>query len=420
MKIIKLWNICLIILLGLTIKLFAGNIGGVNQVYGIYSETFTGTHSESNNPPDTDGVHLGAYAADGTNYPQITSETDFPVPVEGKYYTKVFKTPLCTNTVNSIYIMFGSTSTGQQQTDMSAYTHGKVSFWLINDTTVQFQIQWGPTPGAKYAFKNISTMHSAWTFCSYNLDSISTIGGAMDYKHITVPFDMQFNQNNSTGTFCYDNVVWSSATVDNIDLSLKNISDNVSITTISWSNLDSVFNSSNPWKAADQYIECNLSYASSTVWGIQIYTDNANATPAYTGASDPAGLIDTSSTSIALPMCWSIVNSTATGSVSTRLQINQHSDDNKLYDGYNYQDYLWMKDLYSPNIPTGFSSWSGNTYLTVWDNQGIQYQEGIFGPPDPTGSSPNPNYIYLGAKFTNAYAGRTYKTNKLTVELFYE
>jgi hypothetical protein len=178
------------------------------------------------------------------------------------------------------------------------------------------------------------------------------------------------------------------------------------------------------WVAADQYlrIDCEPNLSS---WGIQIYTDNkaADAAPyRYTGIANPVGLVGYRAgvpavSSTTLSICWRLTDGT-----TNSLTIVQGGD-NKLYSSQlggvtsAYPCFLWMKDFSTPAIPatntTAFVN--GEDYVTLKDAlRGGQHAEGTWN------SMPSPDYVYFGAKFTNAITPGVYKTGKLTVEFFSE
>ncbi|MFH1714850.1 MAG: hypothetical protein ABH857_01475 [Elusimicrobiota bacterium] len=177
----------------------------------------------------------------------------------------------------------------------------------------------------------------------------------------------------------------------------------VSVSSIYWSGITVGVTD---FKAADTVL---VVHATSTVtnWGIRIYTDNkdGSANPQYTGTGDPAGLVAGDDGAITLPMCWRI-----TANTTDTLNILEDGS-NKLYEqslGSSYNCYVWMQDFNT----TGFYS---DDYAVIWNENGIHHAEGA-----NWGASASPNFIYLGAKFTNATSPRTYSTNQLKVELYCE
>ena len=392
-----------------------------NRVFAIYSETYNGIKYDTLNPPDSYGGYMAV--SDASN---VSISADMTVG-NSTECQKGLKITVSANHTGSMWSQFGcdgTTSPTEKTTNMSAYTGGTLDFWIKTTTDVTVGIK--DTIGEQDIYlTDPSLMDGYWHHVSTPLASFT----GLDLTKITRP--MRFGPKtlgsppNVARTFWVDNVLWVSSQTGTFNATPNNISNNVSVSSLTWSSLDPVFNSTYPWKASDQYIQLDLDYYQPN-WGIEIYTDNcaSDANPqcsTNTTTLDPAGLVDTSSTSIVLPMCWSIVNSTVTG--YTQRQISQSSD-NKLYSNGN-PTYLWIKDRNTPNI-TGSGTTAfvdGESYITVWDNQGIQWKEGSFSAPNDSNNSPStpsPNFIYIGAKFTNAYAQRTYKTNKLIVELFYE
>ncbi len=166
------------------------------------------------------------------------------------------------------------------------------------------------------------------------------------------------------------------------------------------------------WRRADAYILLNSTITAAT-GGIQIYTDNkaSDANPQYTGTGNPAGLVaqeDTSATP--LSMCWRITD-VSTTTLTIRRGAPGYPD--RLWAqelGDQYPCFLWMKDKNTP----GFQN--GEDYVTVKEAaRGLHHSEGDWG----TGV-PSPDYIYIGADFTNALTPRTYKTSTLRLEAFTE
>ncbi|MCX5782622.1 MAG: hypothetical protein NT145_08000 [Elusimicrobia bacterium] len=195
-----------------------------------------------------------------------------------------------------------------------------------------------------------------------------------------------------------------------ISLQLMNLAGGT--TTQIWWNTSNINIGSTVWRRADSYIILT-STITAALGAIQIYTDNlaADASPKFVKAvstSDPAGLVDTSSTTVALPMCWRITDTSTT--TLTIAYSGGHLYSTEL--GSSFWCFLVMKDKGT----TGTNAFTnGEDYVIVKDYAGgIQDSEGAWHPVS------SPDNIYIGADFTNATLPRTYKTSKLIIEAFIE
>jgi hypothetical protein len=223
-------------------------------------------------------------------------------------------------------------------------------------------------------------------------------------------------------------VVFTGAPSGEMTVALKKISNDSVATEISWSDVTAAVTE---WKAADQYIEVTNTY-NGTGWGIQIYTDNCagDANPQFytvnPSSVNPAGLLAIDNKKDVLPLAWRTMGEKVT-SGSDELDIQQvpdpidpdkyHLQPSK-YAGDVYYPWLWMKDARTPDIPEQYTEAfvNGEDYVTIWNENGVHHAEG----PGDYYASPSPNYVYIGARFTTATTPRTYRTNKLTVELFWQ
>ena len=193
-----------------------------------------------------------------------------------------------------------------------------------------------------------------------------------------------------------------------VDIVVRNISDNNPAPggIITWSNVTA---GQTGWKVADQYIEISHNKLPQS-WGMQIYTDNKNealADPKYTGKANPAGLIKTDNTILALPMAWRITDST----------ISNPANPVQRQDSLGFNDYMWrfLKDKNTPDDSATLEDESfqnGDDYVTLWNQSGIAWNEG--------GRSGNPQNarIYLAANFAIASVDSVYKTSALTIEAY--
>ncbi len=221
-------------------------------------------------------------------------------------------------------------------------------------------------------------------------------------------------------------VVFTEDPSGEMSVALKEISDDSSATEISWTG---VTPGVTEWKAADQYIEVTNTY-NATGWGIQIYTDNcaAGADPQFyivdPSSVNPAGLLATDNKKDVLPLAWRIMGDTTSYArlgileVEDPVEPNKHHLESTDLPGVNYYPWLWMKDAKTPAIPELYTTAfvNGEDYVTIWNETGVHHAEG----PLDYYASPSPNYVYIGARFTTATTPRTYRTSKLTVELFWQ
>ncbi|MFC1500931.1 hypothetical protein ACFL58_00580 [Elusimicrobiota bacterium] len=163
------------------------------------------------------------------------------------------------------------------------------------------------------------------------------------------------------------------------------------------------------WRRSDSYILLHATFTSAT-GGVQIYTDNKDgaADPQYVGVSTAAGLVCVSSpTANPLPTCWRIV------ATSTDTLTIEETGVSSLYSteiGAGYLCFLFMKDV---SVPGNFSDGDDDVTVVDWA-RGIHHSEGEWGQES------TPFYIYIGANFNGAEAGKVYKCSTLLIEAFTE
>lgn len=185
-----------------------------------------------------------------------------------------------------------------------------------------------------------------------------------------------------------------------ITVTVKNISDNNTVSTIGWTD------TSAGWHEANQYIQLN--YQSNEVgWGVRIYTDNYNAAanPQYTGNTYPAyagtGMVGVSDPTSTVSMGW-----VALSALGARPAILTNGDgtlqDNKRW--------VYVMDKHNPTFDASLD------YTTVVKADGMALNDGVIYWQTPVSS---PVYIYTICDFSGA-SNQTYRTNMLTVELYYQ
>jgi len=165
------------------------------------------------------------------------------------------------------------------------------------------------------------------------------------------------------------------------------------------------------WTLANQYI---LLHSTLTVsgGGIRIYTDNAanDANPRFGGDfgnNNGAGLINTTTNTLVLPLAWLIRDNR---------EDPTPGDPDPRNPNFNAA-WFYFKDKSQTNFWTTTQTEDAKDYSTVAKaGYGIHYAQG----PGNYGSSTSPDYIYIESNFANAVGGITYRTTTLRIELFSE
>lgn len=296
-------------------------------------------------------------------------------------------------------------------TNISAFGNGELRFWLYSNTAdLELQIQHVGAGGTQDTFdlSGIAPYLNQWVLVALplNYTSLST-GEPVVLSDIYSPFEIT---SLSGGTYYVDDVRLVNQ-VGGIDfqVSVNDISDGSPASNITW-------NTSLPagWTRANQYINVEIDPDDDQTWGVQIYTNNAaaGANPQFSTTvqsgqpgSNPAGLINASNVSQALPMAWNIEANTSTPPTAA--------------DPNSFPVWLPLQDQNTPTISaqntTVFAP--GEVFAQVKNNLGIHYIQGTALSSADFGAQNPPNPIYLEANFANASAG-TYQTSTLTVELF--
>ncbi|MBN1405222.1 MAG: hypothetical protein JW946_01745 [Candidatus Omnitrophica bacterium] len=210
--------------------------------------------------------------------------------------------------------------------------------------------------------------------------------------------------------------------------SLRRIDNDNVASSVTWS---SVTAQATDWKSANQYIRVG-GFETYATWGIQVYTDNVNSTPAYSGSGDPAGLVNNTDRSKTLPMCWRVSADKKLASSSDDLKITQKYI--ATTDGYvllrvagdyvsdtaYFAPWFWMLDKSTPDVD---SATAGNQpfgnyqlYATLVGNYGVSIAPSTYGAVP---SKDSQYYVYMGAKFISAQGSIIYSTTKLTVEMYH-
>jgi hypothetical protein len=210
-------------------------------------------------------------------------------------------------------------------------------------------------------------------------------------------------------------------TTGTLTVKIKKISDGTVVSELSWSG---VTLGTTKWKAADQYLEIDKDF-NRTGWGIQIYTNNL---PSGTTEYNPAGLVPTTGDPRAgtLSLAWRMMGDTTTYQHLGIREVGDSSDPTLHHlqstdfpESVTYYPWVWMKDPgLTRDIPerhiTQFVP--GEDYVSVWDCRGVHHAEG----PLDFYPSLGPNCLYIATNFETATTPETYKTEKLTVELFWQ
>jgi hypothetical protein len=204
-------------------------------------------------------------------------------------------------------------------------------------------------------------------------------------------------QSQSISTFTAEATVTGGELAMSIEI--RDRSDDVLVSSLTWN-----VAAGSGWRLADQYILLHSTLTLSG--GIRIYTDNAanDANPKFGGSfgtGNGAGLIDTTTNTIVLPLAW---------------LIKDDKGDPTTGDPWSNTSWFYFKDQSQSNF------WEKGTpadkdYSTVAKaGYGIHYGQ----DPGEYSPAPSPNYVYIQANFTNAIGGRTYRTTTLRIELFSE
>jgi len=208
--------------------------------------------------------------------------------------------------------------------------------------------------------------------------------------------------------------ILSGAGLSTFDLIFRNLSDNSTTTQVYWSGVTLP----SSYVAASAYVQLNSTLTASGA-GIQIYTDNeaSDANPKFTlpggvtvgqAGSNPAGLVDTTTTTAVLTMAWSIKDTTTTAPTA--------ADPTSTTDA-NASQWLFFEDRNTPTIAsqntTAFAD--GATFIAVkLAGSGIH-----FGQSNTAfGAAPSPDDVYFEANFGGAVTPRAYKTSTLRFEAY--
>jgi hypothetical protein len=177
------------------------------------------------------------------------------------------------------------------------------------------------------------------------------------------------------------------------------------------------------WVDATSYIALSSTNTNNGS-GIQIYTDNegVGANPAYTGAAgtNPEGLVNESSTTVTLPLAWSITTSTYTSASTVAATL---ADNPSVCGGSDPVGTacLWnfFEDKSTPAIPaTNTPAFvNGAYYVDV-----VQAGAGLHVTQGATGFAPNTtapySSIFIETNFGAAMTPATYQTATLRIEDF--
>lgn len=394
---------CFLILSVIAVRsAFADNLTD-KYVYSLFNENFNGATQQAGTV--NDNIKFNVWA-NGDSIPtaDIISDTTTASAKEGNKY---YSCSAVGSTASGAYSGFCYTFiTGAAETeirrDISAFS--TLEFYIRPKTGDVSNILVGITDSVDRTVSlsslGVNNSSHTWQKCTVNLTSLPSVNLTNVKNTFLVITSKQ------TATFDLDSIVLKRSSSGAFDASLKNISDNLAASSITWTN--AVLGTS--WTAADQYIELSLDKLETDTWNVKIYTNN--------GADSKNGLVNISDETKVLPVCWRISKNTLPNSDGDTLQIAQSGAPNyALYDsGKSATDPDYYPWFY---IVDATESVSGD-YNIAWSYKGFHAakDENYWGMMDMSKDGIYPK-IYLGADFTTAVGSSTYRAN-IKVELFNE
>ncbi len=422
--------ISIITLISVT-SLFASNIG--RHVYGLISEMYNGAHFD--NFTQEDAMSLDTWSGQGMATFK-DSDQNTPNIIEGNNCKTIVINRTSGWEVFVFRPAYGSASNTAPK-EMNLYYGGSVKFLARSSFTSVLTAKVGVqlnTSGTGHKVKTLSQLgfvaDGNWHEISIPLDSSFGISSSDDLGAVIGLFTFQPMTLITGHSIDIDNVRWVKPGMGTFNATLKNISDNGNAAKITW-DAQTVFKQR--WKAADQYVELDLDMDTSTNWSLKIYTNN--------GAADKKGLVDTSSGTSVLPMCWRIVKrkmpydyydwggtrQQATFNIGEDLYEENGEIKGRLYDAGvanpepTYNTWFYFLDYSDKN---NFTT-DEQDYVTCWKLKGFHSAAGpdnywgmYDGADDTVTTEGRYPKIYFGADFEKA-ADLTYSA-QIRLELTYE
>lgn len=385
---------------------FADNLAD-KHIYSFYTDNFNGAALDSFR--DNDNVIMSIWGG-GDSWPAIISTTTIVgefKPKEGPYYYDCSLTGAAGGW-SGFCFTFAKLGYDEDENPINVATTKNISafssleFWIRPKTGDVSNIQVGITDTANKAV---------------SLSSLGVDNSSHTWQKVTVPFSLLtgadltsvknvflFLTDTITATFDLDGMVMRRSSEGSFDAVLKNRSDDLPASKITWD--QTVFGSS--WTASNQYIDLSLDTLTNYSWAIKIYTNN--------GSASKSGLVATTDATKVLPMCWRINKVKLPNGADTLLIAQGQAPDYNLYDAgqgpSDYYPWFYFKDAAANDITDYIIAWSYNGF------HGAVGADYFYGMREMQVEGIYPK-IYIGADFTNALGGLDYSSN-IRLELSYE
>ncbi|MFA7675667.1 MAG: hypothetical protein WCY38_06330, partial [Endomicrobiia bacterium] len=307
---------CLFVMLSAS-EVFADNLTD-KHVYSLFTENFNGATQDAGTV--NDNITYNAWNGGGNAKPTADIITDSTAKEGNSYYG-------CgvSSTSNGWSGFCYTFITGAAETptikDISAFS--TLEFYIRPKTGDVSSISVGITEGLDITTDRTVSLSSlgvdnnshTWQKCTIDLTNLPSV----DLTNIKNTFLVVTS--NQAATFDLDGIVLKRSIPGEFNVTIKNISDDMTTSSITWSTTSFRQN----WVAAEQYVELSLDIFESDNWTVRIYTDN--------GDVGKNGLVDTLNGTRVLQMCWRISKNLLPNADGDTLQITKSGTPNyALYD----------------------------------------------------------------------------------------
>lgn len=413
-------------------SLLASNVG--RHVYGLVSEMYNGAHFD--NFSQEDAMSLDTWSGQGVATFKNSDENTTNI-IEGNNCNTI----VINRTSGWEVFVFRPAYMNASNTapkNMSSYYGGAVKFLVRSSfssfLTAKVGVQLN-TSSTGHKVKTLSQLgfvaDGNWHEISIPLNSDFGISSDSDLSSVIGLFTFQPMSLITGHSIDIDNVRWVKPGTGIFNATLKNIDDDSDATKITW-DPQSVFKQR--WTVANQYLELDLDMDMTPNWTLKIYTNN--------GSVNKKGLVDTSSGTSVLPMCWRILKrkmpydyydwggqrQQATFDIGEDLYEENGEIKGRLYDSGianpepTYNTWFYFLD-YSDKNNFGQNE---EDYVTCWKLKGFHSAAGADnywgmydGADDTVMTEGRYPKIYFGADFEKAGGGLSY-SSLIRLELNYE